>query len=189
MKQFVTLEEKFATVKTFAANYGIKLNAKRYVSVKKILDNKLLTPLYDLPRDEQIGHTDKLGNTTYRRTEKYAEADVRDYVRWLVAVVTGGIQETDEVVNKAFDQLYTAIIALKNDGQFIGQDFELLPSYNFFNALTDLRAKVDRMDSQIVYTLEKIQNWQKTYQPCLDDLKRRYDQDQEMFKHATGGKK
>lgn len=189
MKPLVTPEEKLATVKTFATNYGTKLHARNYDSVKNALDNKLILPLYDMPRRDTLGYTDKSGNTTYTPTGKYAQQEALEYVRWLVAVVTGGIQETEEITNKAFDQLYTAIIALKNDGQFLGQDFQLLPSYDFFNTLADLQGKVDRIDSQIVDTFEKIQNWQKTYKPYLDDLKRQYDQDQEMLKHATGGKK
>ncbi len=78
-----------------------------------------------------------------------------------------------------------AIIALKNDDQFLGQNFELLPTYNYFNALDELQAKVDRMDNQIVDALQKILDWQQIYQPCLEEAKRLYDDEQEAFKHAT----
>jgi len=114
---------------------------------------------------------------------------VYNYVKWLVAVITGGVQATEETTTKASDQLYTVIIALKNNGQFLGQDFGLLPSYNFFNTLTELQTKVDRMDCQIVATLERITNWQKHYQLYLDDLKKHYDEEQETFNRATRGQK
>jgi hypothetical protein len=185
MKPLVTPEEKLATVKTFAASFGTKLHARNYDSVQKALNDGLITPLYDLPRKDTLGYTDTSGNTTYTATGKYAPYEALEYVRWLVGVVTGSIPTSEDNIEKAFDQLYTAIIALKNADQFLGQNFDILPAYSYFTSLTEVQAKVDKMDSQIVDALEKIIDWQQFYKPCLDEAKKRYDEEKEAVKRAT----
>ena len=112
----------------------------------------------------------------YKTVYYYTEGDAQTYFEWLISVVAGteDVSVPEEVFKKALNQLFMFIFGISGT---LHSQVELLTPYSLDEHLADFKEKislvekkVDRINEQIVNTLEKIIDWQQKYQPYLNKL-------------------
>ncbi len=133
-------------------------------------------------------------NYSSKTTYYYTEGDAQVYFEWLMSAVAGTEEVSEEVSKKAINQifkfLFTVAGTLSNRAQT-----ELLTPYSLdeeikevTQKISEVEKKVDYMNGKILDALERIGNWQKTYQSCLDELKREHQERKKIAKSLETGK-
>ncbi len=171
----------------------------RYLSDDKIKLLHMIAPSGKQVDPRQISNYMTADRTQLKFYSYYIEDDAKEYFNWLIQIITGGIDATDEDRKEAYSQMFMFIFALRDTSQFnldvfLKVSFEWEDRINTFdqdlvdskNALTErvtfLERTYDRKNDEIIDALEKIRSWEKVYQPYLDDLKQEKEEQKKLNK-------
>jgi hypothetical protein len=79
------------------------------------------------------------------------------------------------------------LINALRESLIIDEQVELMAPHNWEDRLTQLQKTADKRNEQIMYVLEKIRDWQKKYQPYLDEIKKDHDKLETVLKKKNNG--
>ena len=186
MKPIYSEEERRKIVKHFISLRGQgKVPISDFDPITTYLDNGSIKILAKISQHGRAPRIDYDGR--HRVGFFYNNHDAEEYFNWLISILTGAEEASDETRKLANDQLFMFIFALRDDMSVslddlldVSSDWEHL-NRNFM----DFQKKTDARHEEMMDVLEKIGNWQKHYQPYLDTLKR----EQNIVKKGLKGTK
>jgi hypothetical protein len=166
MKPLFSDDERIKAVKNFVV--------ARYQGLAKIISFMTIVPYLNENRIEMLKPLRKSGLGAM----EYASADAQEYFEWLVAVVTGAEDASQDIVKQANDQLFQFIYVMRDSIQ-MDRNVQLLTPYNwqalftsFDERLTDMQRIIDRGDKDIVEVLKPILEMMKRNTKLLDALQK-----------------
>lgn len=185
MKPLFSDDERIKTVKNFVvARYQGLVKISSFNAMIPYLTEKRIKILCTLPQTGSSSYVDISGKIHQQEENCYREEDAEKYFEWLVAVVTGVANVSEDIVKKANDQLFQFIHVMR-DNIHTDKNVQLVTPYDwqalftsFDERLTDIQRIIDKSDKDTVETLKSILQWMKKYNPILDALDK---ENQELF--------
>lgn len=183
MKPYLSEEDRSAIVKHFIYLRGQgKAPIADFEPLTRYLNDKSIKFLHNLEHSGISRQTYHDGIQFKTQVYTYYNGkDAEEYFNWLISILTGATEATDEIRKEACEQMFMFIFALR-DKMTINIDTLLKVSFQWedmFNSLNrdfvDFQRNMDVRNEKIMDILEKINNWQKTYKPYLKRLKDEQD--------------
>lgn len=152
-------------------------------------------------------------NVPHKVVPCISREDAEEYFNWLIWIVTVDEKASDEKRKEAINQLFLFIFALRDkihvdlnsllkvsfewedridsfERELIELKTRLENSNNYYDRkLDELKDDLKDETEKIANVLEKIGNWQKEYQPCLNRLEEEQDGIDRVLNGEKSGKK
>jgi hypothetical protein len=183
MKPLISDEERKQAVRNFLAalrQKRAKINS--YFALIPYLNEGRIKILCELKKSGKEPVIDIRGNIIrYQRTNLYTGDDAKDYFEWLVAVVDGSQDATEDIVKQANDQLFRFLHVMGDDIE-MDKNVQLIAPYDWQNLflsfdkeLTEIKNIVDRHDKDILDILKSILEFLKKNKTLLETLQKDYE--------------
>jgi hypothetical protein len=186
MKPLISDEERKQAVRNFLlARSEKRAKIHSYIALVPYLNENRIKTLYKL---KPSGGKEPILDANTGAIRGYAlnfslfnEDDAKKYFEWLVAVVDGTEEVTEDIVKQANDQLFR-FIQIMNEQIEQDKSIQLIAPYNwqqlfltFEKQLTGIRNLVDRHDKDISEILKSILEFLKTNKTLLETLQKDYE--------------
>ena len=167
-------EDRLEIVTTFYHAYlQGKARINSWDAVKSYINANRVKLLLKMSPNEAVGlykDWDIYGGWVTKPTSlQYSANQAKRYFLYLIDVISGAEKTSEDTIKEAVDQLFKFINASRDS---IVMQVELMTPHNWEDKLADLQETMDKRNEKIMDVLEKIGNWQKKYQPYLDEVRR-----------------
>jgi hypothetical protein len=177
VKPIFSNEERIQAVKNFVvARYNHQAKISSFERIAPYLNEGRIELLCEL-KWSGYGESIYDASGNFRGHKRiFDKDDAKTYFEWLIAVVTGAENVTENTVKHANDQLFQFIHVL-GDSVYMEKNVQLVSPYDwqelfssFDKRLAEMENTIDKADKDIVATLKLILEWMRKYDPLLSTL-------------------